>query len=402
MTETADIVVVGGGCIGASIALHLAEKGVKKVILLEQKELANGASGKGIGIIRTHYTHPVLAKLAHLSLQLFHHFQERFGGYESGFHPCGYFVLVGEPDMETLQQVVSMHQQMGIQVHLTDAHQVRAVCGSLLHLDDVAAIAYEPNSGYGSPPQTTVALAQRAVDLGAEVRTQTPVLAIKQDAEGRVEAVVTPSGEIQTRTVVDCVGPWARQFAEPLGIDFPVTPIVEHVVVVDRPAALASSHPVISDLINLCYFRADAEQPFTRIGNSDPRYHPQFALPNAETFHGQMFPNICQTLHQKLIQRCPGLATAPIVETYSGIWGVTPDYQPIIDRLDYAPGLYCAVGFSGHGYKLSPILGDWVSRMILGQVNEQVELLKLFRYSRFQDNEWIKSPLSYAQAGGLR
>lgn len=402
MTETADIVVVGGGCIGASIALHLAEKGVKKVILLEQKELANGASGKGIGIIRTHYTHPVLAKLAHHSQQLFHQFQDRFGGYESGFHPCGYFVLVGESDVETLQRIVEMHQQMGIDVHLTDRQQVEEACGQLLNLDDVAAIAYEPNSGYGSPPKTTFALAQRAVDLGAEVRTQTPVLAIKVDAEGRVEAVITPDSEIQTRTVVDCVGPWARQFAEHLGLEFPVTPIVEHVVVVDRPAELASFHPVVSDLINLCYFRADAEQPFTRIGNSDPQYHAQFALQDADTFQGQMFPGICEDLHRKLVQRCPGLATAPIADTYSGIWGVTPDYQPIIDRLDYAPGLYCAVGFSGHGYKLSPVIGDLVSRMILGQPNQQVELLKLFRYSRFQENDWIKSPLSYAQARGLR
>lgn len=402
MTETADIVVVGGGCIGASITLHLAERGVKKVILLEQKELANGASGKGIGIIRTHYTHPVLAKLAQQSQQLFHHFSERYGGYDAGFNPCGYFVLVGESDVETLQRVVEMHQQLGITVHLTDAQSVQAVCGQLLDLTDVAAIAYEPNSGYGSPPQTTQALAQRAIDLGAEVRTQTPVLQIKQDAEGRVEAVVTPNGEIKTRTVVDCVGPWARQFAHQFGLDFPVTPIVEHVVVVDRPPDLAACHPVISDLINLCYLRSDAEQAYTRIGNSDPNYHAQFALPDADSFQGQLFPGMAETLHRKLIRRCPGLAQAAVADTYSGIWGVTPDYQPIIDRLDYAPGLYCAVGFSGHGYKLSPVIGELVSRMILGQVNDQVELLKLFRYSRFQENDWITAPLSYARAGGLR
>ncbi|MBF2076658.1 MAG: FAD-binding oxidoreductase [Synechococcales cyanobacterium C42_A2020_086] len=402
MTETADIVVVGGGCIGASIALHLAEKGVKKVILLEQKQLANGASGKGIGIIRTHYTHPVLAKLAQQSLQLFHHFGERFGGYDAGFHACGYFVLVGEADVETLHQVVAMHQQMGIRVDLAEAQQLQQVCGPLLDLSDVAAIAYEPDSGYGSPPQTTAALAQRASDLGAEIRTETPVLGINLDAEGRIEGVVTPQGAIHTRTVVDCVGPWARQFATQLGLEFPVTPIVEHVVVVERPTEVATVHPVVSDLINLCYIRSDAEQPYTRIGNSDPKYHAQFALSDAEQFQGQLFPDICDKLHQKLIRRCPSLTHAPITETYSGIWGVTPDYQPIIDRLDDVPGLYCAVGFSGHGYKLSPVVGDLVSRLILEPMNESVELLHLFRYRRFQENDWIKAPLSYAQARGLR
>jgi len=90
------------------------------------------------------------------------------------------------------------------------------------------------------------------------------------------------------------------------------------------------------------------------------------------------------------------------VETYSGIWGVTPDYQPILDRLDGVPGLFCAVGFSGHGYKLSPIVGELMSQFIMGQRNPMVDLLKLFRFDRFRENDLVKAPLSYAQARGLR
>ncbi|MBE9182225.1 FAD-binding oxidoreductase [Oculatella sp. LEGE 06141] len=401
MAETADIVVVGGGCIGASIALHLAERKAGKVLLLEQKELANGASGKGIGIIRTHYTHPVLAELAYRSLQLFHHFKERFGGHDAGFYPCGYYILVGESDVETLGSIVSMHQPLGINVRLVSPDEAQAEV-PFLRIDDVAAAAYEPDSGYGSPPLTTIALANRARELGAEIRTHTPVLNIQLDLEGRVEAVVTPTGAIATRTVIDCVGPWAKQFTAPLGLPFPVKPVVEHVVVMERPADYAASHPVVSDLVNLCYIRSDAGQPYTRIGNSDPKYHPQFSLDSADDFNGQRFPNICETLRQKLIHRCPVLGTAPTVETYSGIWGITPDYQPIIDRLNHVPGLYCAVGFSGHGYKLSPIVGDLMSQFVLGDVNEQVHLLDIFRFSRFQDNNLVKPPISYANAGGLR
>jgi glycine/D-amino acid oxidase-like deaminating enzyme len=401
MAETADIVIIGGGCIGASIALHLAERQAGKVILLEKKELANGASGKGIGIIRTHYTHPTLARLALESLQLFHNFKERFGGYDSGFNPCGYFVLVGEADITTLENLVSLHQQMGITVNLLAPKAVQEQV-PLININDVAAAAYEPNSGYGSPPQTTHALAQRARDIGVDVRTQTPVLEIKLDAEGRVQGVVTPTGEIATRTVVDCVGPWAKTFAEHLGLEFPVKPIVEHVVVLERPSEFSQSHPVISDLVNLCYLRSDSEQPYTRIGNSNPIYHQKFVLEDADDFHGQMFPGICEELQDKLIHRCPALQQSPLVESYSGIWGVTPDYQPIIDCLDYATGLYCAVGFSGHGYKLSPIIGELMSQFILGETNDLVELLKLFRFNRFQENDLVKAPLSYALARGLR
>ncbi|MBD2771277.1 NAD(P)/FAD-dependent oxidoreductase [Iningainema tapete] len=398
MTEIADIVVIGGGCIGASLALHLAEKKAGKVILLEQKDLANGASGKGIGIIRTHYTHPVLTKLAQSSLKLFHNFRERFGGYDSGFNNCGYFVLVGEADVQTLKSIVLMHQQLNINVELVEQGTVKAQV-PLLNINDIAAVAYEPDSGYGSPPKTTIAFANRAIDLGVEVRTQTPVLEVKLD-EGKVKAVKTPTGEIMTRTVVDCVGPWARKFTQHLGLDFPVMAVVEHVVVQERPKEFSQPHPVISDLVNLCYFRSDLEQPYTRIGNSNPKYHSKFSLADADDFNGQIFPNICEELHQKLINRCPSLKQGKLVETYSGIWGVTPDYQPIIDQL--LPGLYCAVGFSGHGYKLSPIIGDLMSSLILGETNELVDLLKLFRFSRFQENDLVKSPYSYSQARGLR
>jgi sarcosine oxidase subunit beta len=401
MIETADIVVVGGGCIGASIALHLAEREAGKVLLLEQKDLANGASGKGVGIIRTHYSHPVLAELALMSLRLFHNFSERFGGQEAGFHPCGYYVLVGESDVATLQQLVSLHQSLGINVRFSNQAELLAVMPGL-NLEDVGAIAHEPDSGYGSPPQTTRAFAARAVELGVDVRCNAPVTDILRDAEGRICAVRTPTGEISTRMVIDCVGPWAKKFTEPLGLPFPVQPVIEHVVVVERPAEHRVVHPVISDLINLCYFRSDPHQPCTRAGNSDPRYHSQYTVDDADEFHGQQFPEFCDDLYRKLTKRFVALVGASVSETYTGIWAKTPDYQPIIDRLEHVPGLYCAVGFSGHGYKLSPIIGDLFSRRILGLEDDKTVLLDLFRSDRFQRNQLIRSPLTYANASGVR
>lgn len=401
MTETADIVVVGGGVIGASIALHLAEKKAGRIMLLEKKELAHGASGKGIGIIRTHYSHPVLADLAKQSLVLFHNFKERFGGYESGFNSCGYYILVGEDDTQTLCKIVEMHQTMGINVDLVSPQEVKGRIPPL-NIEDIAAVAYEPDSGFGSPPQTTIALAQRAKDLGVEIRMHTPVLEIKLGDRGNVEAVVTPSGTIATPRVIDCVGPWAKKFSEHLGIEFPVTPVVEHVVVVERPLDFGPAHPVISDLANLCYCRSDPNQPYTRIGNSNPLYHRQFALEDADDFQGQMFSGIAEELYQKLAHRLPLLKGASVVERYSGMWGITPDYQPILDHLTYVPGLYCAVGFSGHGYKLGPIIGDLMSRFILGEQSDAVDRLKLFRFARFEEHDLVKSTLTYATAGGLR
>jgi sarcosine oxidase subunit beta len=125
-------------------------------------------------------------------------------------------------------------------------------------------------------------------------------------------------------------------------------------------------------------------------------------LEDADDFQGQLFPQITEELHQKLLRRFPILEKGKVIEKYTGIWGVTPDYQPIIDQLEHLPGLFCAVGFSGHGYKLSPIIGDLMSQLVLGQSNSLVDKLKLFRFSRFQDNDLVKSPISYSQAKGLR
>jgi sarcosine oxidase, subunit beta len=401
MIETADIVIVGGGCIGASVALHLAERKAGKIVLLEQKELANGASGKGTGIIRTHYTHPVLAELAYRSLQLFQSFSDRYGGYDSGFNPCGYFVLVGQDEVETLNHVVTMHQSLGINVRLASIDEAQAQL-PFVRFDDVAAIAYEPDSGFGSPLLTTLAFAQRARELGVDLRTHTPVTDLRLDTEGRIETVSTPQGDIATRTVIDCVGPWAKEFTQHLGLPFPVSPVVEHVTVLQRPDPLSPCHPVVSDLVNLIHFRSDSGQPCTRVGNSDPRWHGEMSLNRASDYSGQVYPGVGDILAAKLRDRCPGLTAGRVLETYTGIWGRTPDYQPIIDRLEHIPGLYCAVGFSGHGYKLSPVLGDLISRMILGRSSEAAELLKLFCYERFQNNDLIKSPVTYSNASGVR
>jgi sarcosine oxidase, subunit beta len=239
------------------------------------------------------------------------------------------------------------------------------------------------------------------LDLGVEVRTHTPVKEIQLNSQGQIEAVITSAGAIATGTVIDCVGPWARKFAEHLGLEFPVVPVVEHVVVIERPSQYSQSHPVISDLVNLCYSRSDRDRPYTRIGNSDPKYHSQFQLEDADDFDGQLFPHISEDLYRKLIYRFPSFEAGKVVDKYSGIWGVTPDYQPIIDRLSIE-GFYCAVGFSGHGYKLSPVIGELMSQFILGETNAEIESLKLFRFSRFQENDLIKSPISYNQARGLR
>jgi glycine/D-amino acid oxidase-like deaminating enzyme len=401
MVETADIVVVGGGCIGTSVALHLAEQKAGTIMLLEKGAIATGASGKGTGIIRTHYTHPVLAQLALASLQRFHAFKDRYGGYEAGFYPCGYAVLVDEAEAATLQQVVAMHQDIGINVSLVKPDAIAAQM-PMLRLDDVAAIAYEPDSGFGSPPQTTYAFAHRAQELGVDIRIDTPATEIELDAEGRIAAVQTPTGTIATRTVIDCVGPWAKQFTERLGYPFPVRPVLEHVVVVERPSAHAAIHPVVSDLVTLSHFRSDGDRPYTRIGNSDPSEHHRLMLNSPDEFHGQVIPDIDTTLQRKLVERCPVLQDAPVTDTYTGIWALTPDYQPIIDRLEAIPGFYCAVGFSGHGYKLSPIMGDLISRKILGQEDESTALLDMFRCDRFQTNQLVKSPVTYAKASGVR
>ena len=223
MTDaTADTVVVGGGVIGTSVAMHLARLGAGKVVLVEQGHLAGGASGRSGAMVREHYLHPVLVRMAMESSHIFHNFADAIGG-DAGFRQTGRLLLVGERDKEAVRANVGMNRDLGVNIETVAPSELVRIVPNM-NTDGVAISAYEPDSGYADPVATTYAYADRARDHGAEILTQRPVTRLATSG-GRITGVETYAGLIAAPAVVVATGPWWDRLAASVGESLPITPI---------------------------------------------------------------------------------------------------------------------------------------------------------------------------------
>lgn len=394
---TADAVIIGAGGMGCSTAYSLIKRGFSRVIVLEKSFIASGTTGKSSAIVRQHYTAEPLAKLALKAVRAFQSFEDEFGG-TSGFVPCGYIVMVNEDDKEALTKNVAIHQSLGIQVHLIDRSTLKEMVPQI-NTDDVSLAAYEPDSGYGDPVQTTNAIADAARKRGAIFQLQTEATGILRHPDGSVMGVLTSNGdEIHSPVVVDTGGPWAGKVGKLVNKNIPIRPTREQILLFGRPGDFGNEHPILSDLIQLAYFRPETGG-MTLVGNSDPQEH----------MHGESDPDLydqgvdeanIEKMLEKLCWRLPAMENGDIRRGYSGIYENSPDFNPIMDTFDDIPGFYFACGFSGHGYKYIPIVGDLMADMIL--TGQRTEELFPFRLSRYDEGKPIRGTYTYSMASTLR
>src|SRR5262249_3278073 len=219
--ERADVVVIGGGVMGTSIAFHLARRRVGRVILLEKNTICSGTSAKSSAIVRTHYTTPTTAAMALMARRIFEHWADEVGG-ESGFVKTGMLVIGPPAARETVERTLAMNRGLGIEASLIDAGEVRRL-GPQLRVPEDAAVVYEPHSGYGNPHDVASSFARRFTELGGDLRQSTPAVGIDVSG-GRVWSVTTPRDTIATAQVVIAAGPWAPPGGPLAGLRPPVPP----------------------------------------------------------------------------------------------------------------------------------------------------------------------------------
>ena len=258
----------------------------------------------------------------------------------------------------------------------------------MVTLYDDERAAWEPESGYADPYQVTVSYAARAQEAGARIVTRNPALGIETDGD-RVQAVVTANGErIATDTVIVAAGPWSKQVLAGVGVDVPLIPVRHQVATVARPVELVPNHPTVGDISQSFSFRPDGSN-FTTMGfgdddeQSDPDVYPQ-GLELSEA----------ATARAKLARRVPGMADAYYRGGWSGLFTTTPDWHPILDAVPGVGGLYCAIGFSGHGFKLSPAIGKSVAELVVEGRARDVDLAPL-RFTRFAEGDLLESSYRY-------
>lgn len=358
--KTPDILIIGGGVIGCSTAYNLARLGAKNVVLLERRSLSSGGTAKSCAICRTHYSIEVNLVHAVESLKIFSHFDEVVGG-ESGFRRTGYLIVGPESHREPMQQVFAAQNVHGIDTATltpAEANQMHP----LLQFEDVGVIGYDSMAGYADPYLTTTSYAKRAKELGVEIFTDTAVSHIT--TQGSYKTIHTTNGDFQTQALILAAGPWTNQVAGMMGLQFPYE-VSRHKVItlkIERPYEL--HWPIVKDLTtpDKIYFRPEVGG-VVLVGtgdHGDPIEDPDTLTDHVDMAHiGRMDALIAN--------RMPAFNDAQCTAGWTGPYDITLDWNPMIGAVPEQENLYVAVGFSGHGFKMAPTVGESLAQLVLGQ-----------------------------------
>lgn len=392
MADTADILIVGGGVIGTSIAYHLARRKVGKVLLLEKSYLAAGSSGKSGAIVRQHYSNALTIDMSRRSLRFFEQFPDLVGG-PPVFTRTGMVIVVNEKDRAGLDANLALQRERGVAVNMV-SHQELTEIDSNVHLSDHELAAYENEAGYVESVQVVASLADAARRYRADIRLGVEVKAIRVE-KGKVVGVETNEGNYQCSTLVLATGPWAARLARDLKIPLPVQSCRTQVALFRRPVDCGRRGVVYGDFVQGIYFKpthGDMIHAGSLAGEeiNDP------VDPDAynEAADGDWLP----TIRQRLGRRYPAMHRGYGRGGFGALYAITPDWHPIMDRLPGIEGAYCAVGFSGHGFKMSPIVGQLMSELIVDGDAKTLDITAL-RLSRFEENDPFKTPYSYGVMG---
>ncbi len=385
MTATADAVVIGGGVTGASLAYHLVKAGLR-VVLLEKKHLCAGGTGKSTAIVRMHYENEPETRMAWASYGAYAHFAEVVGG-DCGFVRCGVLWLVDQNNVENLKANVAMHQRVGANSRVVNPQEVREIEPACA-IDGVAAGAYEPDSGYADPLRTVFAFAQRARELGADVREGVTVTGVAVDAS-RVRGVTTDQGTIESPVVINAAGCWAASLGHMVGLTIPIVVERNQIGLFRQPREVLRRHCVVADIGVGMYFKPeDALATVVGAGAGQEGVDP-------DAYNEAVDADFPVFARRKVSQRAPAYERAVSRGGWSGIYDMTPDGKAILGQAG-PEGFYLACGLSGTGFKKAPAIGQCLTELIMQGRSTTVDLTP-FRLSRFAEGEPLRGQYEYGE-----
>jgi len=389
MTETADVVVVGGGVHGASTAWHLAKRGAGKIVLIEKDGIASGASGWSSAIVRMHYTLESLVKVTMYGREMYGDWSDIVGIGESGFRKTGFLILFPEDEVGHGRDVVDMQQGLGIDARYISVDEVGEIEPRLVR-DDVAAGAWEPDSGHADGSTVANSFIAAARELGVDVRVGPEVLGIGSEGS-KVTGVETSEGFIPSDTVVVEAGFRTSALLAPHGVDLPITPVRHAIAVVERTPDFGDIHPVVSDRVGRAYYRPERGS-LALLGEHDP-----LKGPVDDEVEAAKTPALDEevSLMERFARRFPGQEMASKMQGYTGVYDCSPDFQPAFGKVQALDGLFVGAGFSGHGFKLSPGIGMIMSDLVVDGHTEMIDVHP-FRIERFAENDLLLGGEGYS------
>ena len=381
LPSKADVVIIGGGIIGTSIAYYLSKKGVKDVLLLERSLLGSGTTAKCVGGIRTQFSTRINIEFSVLSRKIFDRFEEEFE-VDPEFHPVGYlFLAVRDPQWKILKENARLMRAFDLKATLLEPGEIQRRW-PVLRVNDLLGGSYTEKDGYAGPYEVLRGFTAKARQLGADLREGIEVIGIRTK-KGEVQAVETATGEmVHTPIVVNAAGPYAARIAGMVGLDLPVRPLRRQLFFTDPVEGLPSQLPIVIDLEYGWYMRREG-RGLLLAGPQDS----ESSFNEGVDFEGQ------EWTADRSLHRVPILENARIARGWAGLYEISPDHHAVIGTFPQLKGFICANGFSGHGFQHSPAAGMLVAELIVEGETKSLDIYPL-RPQRFQEGDLLLEPLT--------
>ncbi|HEY83896.1 MAG TPA: FAD-binding oxidoreductase [Chloroflexi bacterium] len=372
LPKSSDIVIIGGGVMGASAAYHLAKRGAQVTLLEKAPSFGEASTGKCAGGIRHQFSTEVNIRLSIESFKMMARFPDELG-QELGLNQIGYlFLLEKEESLTQFKKNVALQNSLEIESLVLTPAQLAARL-PYLNLEGVIGGAFCSADGLADPHSMVQGYIKGAKRLGASLFTDAPVTDIEVVGE-KIKAVVTPQGKINTDTVVVAAGAWSGQIGEMLGVDIPVAPVRRQIAVTrPLPEFKSLDWTFILFFDQSLYFHPEGEGLLTGMSNPD----------EAVSFNEDVDPDWTLKHIEQAIYRFPLLEKAQLLTEWAGLYEVTPDHQAILGRLPGVENAVCIAGFSGHGFMHGPICGLLMAEELLDGKAHTVNIDDL-RYERFE------------------
>lgn len=350
--EAADVVVVGGGIMGLSTAWHLADRGVRNIVVVERAELGSGSSAKPLGGVRANFSDPGNILLGQRSLAAFERFPEQFGT-DIGLQQVGYlFLCRSEHEVAELERATAVQNSMGVRSRMVGPDEAVAL-NPLLDRTPLVGASFSPADGFAAPALVVAGYAAAAQGLGVTLLDRTEVLGIQRTAHG-IESVTTNRGTIRTPAVVCCAGAWSARIGQMAGVDLPVTPVRRLIGLTRQRPRPYPRVPFTIDLSTTFYFHNHRNGLLVGISHAqEPGFAREFGYDWLREFDAAAA--IC----------APAVQHPDLAQGWAGLYENTPDRNALIGQARELPGFFYATGFSGHGFLQGPAVGELVADLYL-------------------------------------
>jgi sarcosine oxidase, subunit beta len=374
--ETADVVIIGGGIVGSSLAYHLTAAGCGIVLVIEREtQQGKGSTGKSMGGVRAQFSTPVNIQMSLYAIPFYASFDDRLG-HPAGYRPQGYlFCATSARHMAYLRANYEKQVALGLKdARIVSGDEIRGMF-PLLRGDDIVGGSFCASDGFVDPYSVMIGFMTCASEHGAKLWKSTQVTGIGRDAGG-IAHIETSRGAVATRVAVNCAGPWAAEVAKMVDVDLPVEPLRRMLVPTEPFDQFPHTAPMIIDMSNGFHFRPESLGFLLAWNDPDetPGYKTEFE------------PSFIEKILTRAADRVPcfeNLAVNP-KRAWAGLYEVTPDHHPILGEVPEVPGFFLANGFSGHGVMHAPATGKILSDLILTGKTDLIDasLLNLARFAQ--------------------